>query len=93
MTNLDAIIATLKVICGQDSAEHLNRPPIESFFEGGRLLQQHTEDLFGLTLSDRRVRIMVTLPTEAASNYALVQEIVQRGRFTVNVTRVRLKSL
>ncbi|MEG4534306.1 pyruvate kinase [Microcoleus sp. D2_18a_D3] len=79
MPNLDAIIATLKVICGQDSAEHLNRPPIESFFEGDRLLQKHTEELFGQSPPQRRVRIMVTLPTEAATDYEMVREIIQRG--------------
>ncbi len=79
MPNLEAVIATLEVICGQDSAEQNSRPPIESFFEGNRLLQQHTEALFGPTLTHRQVRIMVTLPTESAVNYALVLEIVRRG--------------
>lgn len=85
MPNLDAIIATLKVICGKDSAEHLNRPPIESFFEGDRLLQKHTEELFGQSPPQRRVRIMVTLPTEAATDYEMVREIMQRGANCVRI--------
>jgi pyruvate kinase len=84
MPNLDAVIATLEVICGKDAAD-LKRPPIESFFEGDRLLRQHTEALFGSTSSHRRVRIMVTLPTEAAADYALVQEIVRRGANCVRI--------
>lgn len=84
MPNLDAVIATLEVICGKDSASP-HRPSIDSFFEGDRLLQQHTEALFGSTSSHRRVRIMVTLPTEAAANYALVREIVQRGANCVRI--------
>ncbi|WP_239651319.1 hypothetical protein [Neosynechococcus sphagnicola] len=79
MPNLEAVIATLAVICGQATTEQLHRPPIASFFEGNRLLRQHTEELFGPTLSHRRVRIMVTLPTEAATDYGLVREIVRRG--------------
>ncbi|MEA5598809.1 pyruvate kinase [Rivularia sp. UHCC 0363] len=79
MPNLEAVIATLEVICGKDSAEQNSRPPIESFFEGNRLLQQQTEALFGPTLTHRQVRIMVTLPTEAAADYALVLEIIRRG--------------
>jgi pyruvate kinase len=84
MPNLDAVIATLSLICGNDAAEH-KRLLIESFFEGDRLLKQHTEALFGSISSHRRVRIMVTLPTEAATNYALVKEIVRRGANCVRI--------
>lgn len=78
MPNLDAVISTLAVICGDESAQH-HRPPIESFFEGDFLLQQHTEELFGQSPPQRRVRIMVTLPTEAATNYQMVREVIQHG--------------
>jgi pyruvate kinase len=104
MPNLDAVIATLAVICGDESAQHLvreasplgNRPPIESFFEGDsrserlrqRLLQQHTEALFGRRSPQRRVRIMVTLPTEAATDYDLVRETIRRGANRTTSTRV-----
>jgi pyruvate kinase len=84
MPNLDAVIATLAVICGADSTEQ-NRPPIEAFFEGDRLLQQQTVDLFGPAPSHRRVTIMVTLPTEAATDYSLVREILQRGANCVRI--------
>jgi pyruvate kinase len=84
MPNLDAVIATLSVICGIDD-DALKRPPIESFFEGDRLLEQHTEALFGSISSHRRVRIMVTLPTEAATDYTLVKEIIRRGANCVRI--------
>jgi pyruvate kinase len=84
MPNLDAVIATLSVICGSDPTQQ-HRPPIESFFEGDRLLRQHTEELFGPTLTHRRVRIMVTLPTEAATDYDLVREILHRGANCVRI--------
>jgi pyruvate kinase len=77
--NLDAVIATLEVICGSKSDRHFQRPPVEFFFEGDRLLQQHTEELFGESSPHRRVRIMVTLDTEAATNYELVRSFIQRG--------------
>lgn len=79
MPNLDAVIATLEVICGSQSDRHFQRPPVEFFFEGDRLLQQHTEELFGESSPHRRVRIMVTLDTEAATNYELVRSFIQRG--------------
>lgn len=85
MPNLDAVIASLKVICGKELAEQVSRPPINAFFEGSHLLHQHTEELFGSSVSQRRVRIMVTLPTEAATDYGLVREIIQRGTSCVRI--------
>jgi pyruvate kinase len=79
MPNLDAVIATLEVICDKNAAGERHRPPIESFFEGNRLLRQHTEELFGPIDPHRRVRIMVTLPTEAATDYSSVRETIRRG--------------
>ncbi len=84
MPNLDAVIATLALICGANPAEPTH-PPIEAFFEGNGLLRQHTEELFGPALPQRRVKIMVTLPTEAATDYALVREIVRRGANCVRI--------
>ncbi|MGP1382004.1 MAG: pyruvate kinase [Thainema sp.] len=83
MPNLDAVIATLKVICGErEGAIH---PPLEAFFEGDRILQRHAANLLGQPLGHRRVQIMVTLPTEAATNYDLVREIVVRGASCVRI--------
>ena len=47
MPNLDAVIATLELICSSKTIHQQIRPPIESFFEGNRLLQKYTEELFG----------------------------------------------
>ena len=85
MPNLDAVIATLEIICGGKSTQQSQRPPLQSFFEGSQILQKHTEELFGNALSHRRVRIMVTLPTEAAINYQLVKEIIRRGANCVRI--------
>ncbi|MCA6624266.1 MAG: hypothetical protein IM542_17190 [Pseudanabaena sp. M165S2SP1A06QC] len=85
MPNLDAVIATLELICSSKTIHQQIRPPIESFFEGNRLLQKYTEDLFGKATPRRRVRIMVTLPTEAATNYELAKKIIQRGANCVRI--------
>ncbi len=47
--------------------------------EGKKLLQKHTDCLFGDNENKRRVRIMVTQPSEAATNYDLVLEMVKNG--------------
>lgn len=82
--NLETIIATLELICGSKS-DLQHRPSIESFFEGDRILRQNAEALFGTVPFHRRVRIMVTLPSEAAIDYEMVREIVKRGANCVRI--------
>ncbi|MBD2355907.1 hypothetical protein H6G41_14980 [Tolypothrix sp. FACHB-123] len=79
LPNLDAAIATLGAICQADPHSLPPRPSLEEFFAGDRLLQQNTDELFGNKPEQRRVRIMVTLPTVAASNYGLVRNLLLRG--------------
>ncbi|MEX0288136.1 MAG: pyruvate kinase [Flavobacteriaceae bacterium] len=50
-----------------------------SIKNGERILAKHAKELFGFRSKGRRVRIMVTLPTEAAYNYNLVYEMVASG--------------
>lgn len=85
MPNLDAVIATLGAICQVNPATLPTRPTVQTFLEGDRLLQQHAKEMFGQTLTDRRVRIMVTLPTEAANDYELVRDLLQRGTNCVRI--------
>lgn len=50
-----------------------------SIGDGSILLKKHTDNLFGNNEEKRRVRIMVTQPTEAAYNYQMVLKMVQNG--------------
>ncbi|GAB4217679.1 MAG: pyruvate kinase [Synechococcales cyanobacterium] len=83
LPNLDAVIATLKCICRPADPPH--HPPLAALFAGQRLLHQHTEDLFGPPLPHRQVRILVTLPTEAAFDDAVVKEMLRRGANCVRI--------
>ncbi len=85
MPNLDAVIATLTAICQPNTASLPKRPPLEAFFEGTRLLQKHTEALFGKNSTQRQVRILVTLPTDAAENYEFVRNLLKRGADCVRI--------
>lgn len=85
MANLDAVIATLSKICGVEPALLPPHPPLAEFFEGDRLLQSHTEDVFGEAPTHRQVRIMVTLPTIAADDYQFVKDLLQRGTDCVRI--------
>ncbi len=85
LPNLDAVIATLGAVCHQAPYLLPQRPSLAAFLAGDRLLTKHTEEVFGQPLNQRRVRIMVTLPTEAAENYKLVRELVQRGTDCIRI--------
>ncbi len=47
--------------------------------QGQALLSRHTEQLLGAAPDKRQVRIMVTLPGEAATDYSLVKNLVAGG--------------
>ncbi len=52
---------------------------VPDFAEGAQLLTRHAAALFGPPPMARPVRIMVTMPSEAAGDYALVRKLLQRG--------------
>ncbi|MBE9189766.1 hypothetical protein IQ230_05170 [Gloeocapsopsis crepidinum LEGE 06123] len=85
LQNLDAVIASLGAICQIDSSSLLRHPTARAFFRGDRLLRRHTKDLLGDIHAQRWVRIMVTLPTEAATDYALIKDLLQRGTNCVRI--------
>lgn len=85
MPNLDAVIATLNALVHPHLSKLPPHPQLADFFAGVHLLQKHTEALFGKSRSQRQVRIMVTLPTEAATNYEFVRTLIQRGADCVRI--------
>ncbi|HEV3112455.1 MAG TPA: pyruvate kinase [Candidatus Binataceae bacterium] len=76
MATLDAVLAAVHGLAGR-SWQH--SPRGLDFLEGNKLLREHTETLLGPNPAKRAVRIMVTLPGEAASDYQLVRELVAHG--------------
>jgi pyruvate kinase len=49
------------------------------FAQGERLLAEHTDALLGPEPAGRKVRIMVTMPSEAADDYLLVHNLLKQG--------------
>ena len=47
--------------------------------KSNKIQKRHAKDLFGYRSKGRRVRIMVTLPSEAAYNYELVHDLIASG--------------
>jgi pyruvate kinase len=74
---LSGIMSLLSRATGQAPEMRQNCGP--RFGEGGRLLAQHTDDLFGPAGRARQARVMVTLPSEAAVDYDLLHGLLQAG--------------
>lgn len=76
LANLDTLAATLSLLVGRSEPP---RPSLERFESGARILANNSEALFGAPPAGRSVRIMVTLPEEAASSCELVQRLLVAG--------------
>jgi pyruvate kinase len=74
---LDATIATLAATLRRELA--ISRPDEEQFFAGEARLLEAANLLFGPARSHRQTRIMVTLPSEAATDLALVKAYAAAG--------------
>ena len=59
------------------------------FVQGAELLARHTECLLGPATPGRGVRIMVTMPTEAAHDYSLIHTLLQHGMDCMRINCVR----
>ena len=78
MANLDKVLGILHRLTGQPWESHAGDEPI-GIKSSRKLLERHTADLLGPVPSGRSVRIMVTLPSEAAGDFGLVRRLVTSG--------------
>jgi pyruvate kinase len=76
LANLDAVVWALDRLRGERQSQPV---PPERFFHGQTTLGRNTEDVFGPRPAPRRVRIIVTLPSEAADDPALAVALAQAG--------------
>jgi len=78
---LGRVEAVLNGLHGMANRTWTRIPPLApiTFEDGSALLEKHTEALLGSAPSNRQVRIMVTMPSEAAHDYALVQDLLESG--------------
>jgi pyruvate kinase len=78
LENIDAVISAL---ARNEASPGLDwsPPSADEFFRGNNLLRAQTEEALGPTPRNRDVRVMVTLPSEAAIDYRLVSDFVGSG--------------
>jgi len=79
MATLDAVIGILERLTGLGSTTDVVSDSGVAFEEDSRLLRARTDALLGPEPTGRRVRVMVTMPGEAASNYDLIRDLMLGG--------------
>lgn len=77
LANIDLVEGALRHLAGQ--VNETSAPEPIPFTQGQERLAAHTEELLGRSASGRTVRIMVTMPGEAAHDYALVHDLLRDG--------------
>lgn len=78
LPTLDALIATVAQLVGNTEKTY-PRPSAKDFQSGEGLLFQETQRVLGAPHSERTVRMMVTLPSEAAIDPLFVRHLMQHG--------------
>ncbi len=79
------VLATVEKVRELTGGPARSVPPSLSFESGRSALDHNTDALFGPRPSGRVTRVMVTLPSEAASDEALVRRLVSSG---MNIARI-----
>ena len=78
LANVDQVLRILHRLAGRRWSS-LSQDEPTGFVLGTALLAQHAEALFGAAPPERDVRIMVTLPSEAATDGNLIDKLVRAG--------------
>lgn len=79
LSSLDAVIDLLKRATDQDYVPDGKNPSESGFNRGQQLLDQHSIELFGPFHERSKVHVMVTLATEAAWDYGLILDLLDKG--------------
>jgi len=77
LATLNAVIGNLEALAG--AAPSVARPPPVDFLTGPLLLRDHARRLLGPTPRHRSVRVMVTMPSEAATDAGLIEALLRAG--------------
>ncbi|SJM90853.1 Pyruvate kinase Pyk [Crenothrix polyspora] len=79
MSTLEAVIDLLKRATNKSYQPGDQNPSESGFNRGQQLLDQHSIELFGPFHDNSKVHVMVTLATETAWNYGLIQALLEKG--------------
>ena len=79
MASLNAVLEALYMLRGQPVPKALKAPPPINFETGDAALAEHAVAILGPCPPQRNTRIMVTMPSEAASEPRLISDLLARG--------------
>ena len=77
LSSVDNVLRLADRLMDEHTAPDIAVPCDQS--TGTKLLPKHTQQLLGPPRSDRAVRIMVTMPSEAAHDYRLIRTLLEGG--------------
>jgi pyruvate kinase len=79
LATVDSVLDVLHRLTRRDWHPPSHEAAVVDFATGLQLLAQHTDSLLGPAPEGRMVRIMVTMPSEAADDYLLIHKLLQQG--------------
>jgi pyruvate kinase len=77
MTTVERVIDNLQILAGDRTG--FRTEAAVGFLEGRATLRANATSLLGESRRERPVRILVTMPSEAAQDYALVAALIENG--------------
>lgn len=83
LATLDAVLVLLRRL--HDKPPVAGEPQGTDAATGRRLLDEHADSLLGPCRADRRVRIMVTMPAQAADDATLAHELLKQGMDCIRI--------
>ncbi|HXP83739.1 MAG TPA: pyruvate kinase [Bryobacteraceae bacterium] len=85
LAGIEAIIAILQSLAGERCFDPLPNGTCVDFQTGSAILAERADQLLGPVPESRAVRVMVTMPSEAAHSYELVKGLVDAGMDVMRV--------
>jgi pyruvate kinase len=85
LPTLEAVLKALHKLADRLPPQYDPHATRFDFHTGRTYLARNTEALFGPTAPDQDVRIMITMPSEAAERYELIRDLVEAG---MNIMRI-----
>jgi len=82
---VDAVMHVLHRLAGNQKSEPDSQHEAHSHASGWELLERNTDELLGAAPEGRNVRIMVTMPSEAATDFGLVRDLLLGGMSCMRV--------
>lgn len=79
LATVDAVLEVLHRLAGHDWQPTSTVEVAVDFIQGQQRLAKNTNSLLGPATPGRGVRIMVTMPSEAADDYTLVHDLLKQG--------------